>query len=266
MLKDIGYYFRVLWAFIKNSIMVVAEYRANFLIRIIFHTTWTVVQILFITIIFFNVSSINGWSKYEMLLFLGVDQLIFALFVCLATSSLVKVEQHVLTGTMDYVLTKPINAKFYLSLRHIDLFQVPTIIFALAIMVYAQTKLDLHISISQVFLFLLLVVIGVLLLYSMLLICASFSFKYIKTTYLRNMLYTMIGCMIYPLDIYHGLFKYLVTVIIPVGIIIDFPSRLLAKALTFDKLLYALMVTLVFYLISDLLWKWGLRNYTSASS
>jgi len=246
--------------------MVCIEYRANFLINAIFNIVWTAVQIVFISLIFYNISSINGWSKYEIILLFGIDELIFPLFIALAYSSLTRVEEHVLKGTMDYVLTKPINERFYLSLRHIDLFQISPIIFGITIILYAKNKLGISVSFMQIILLIILIFLGVCILYSMYLICVSFAFKFSKSSFLRDIMLSFIGCMIYPLDIYKGIFRIFITVIIPVGIIVDFPARMLVKVLTWDSFGYIVLIALVFGTISNIVWRWGVRNYTSASS
>lgn len=266
MHKTVYYYFNVFRSFLRSSFMVFVEYRANFLINTLFNIVWTIVQITFISFLFYSTSSIKGWSMYEVMLLFGIDELIFPLFTSLALSSLNRVEEYVLQGTMDYILIKPINAQFYVSLRHINFFQISPMIFGISIVIYCVEKLHISISITKLFLLILLIFIGVWILYSVYLICVTFTFKFVKASFLRNIVLSFVGCMVYPLDIYSGIFRIIITVVIPVGIIVDFPTRMLVKGLSYNNLLYALLIASLFSLISSIAWKRGIRNYRSASS
>ncbi|WP_158220029.1 ABC transporter permease [Tissierella sp. P1] len=266
MKSSLKYYLLILKSFIRNNLIINMEYRSNFVIRGIFSTIWTLVQIIFISLIFYNTKSLKGWSKYEMMLLFGVDQIIFAFFIAFSYSSLSRVDDLIVKGTMDYVLIKPVNEKFYLSLNKIDMFQITPVIFGLAISIYSIIKLNITINIYQYIIVITLIIIGVIILHSIYLICVSLSFRYLKTNFVRSIILSFIGCMIYPLDIYNGLFKIIIIIFIPVGIIVDFPVRILVKDLPLGKLLYLFFIALIFSFISSQIWKKSIKSYISASS
>ena len=138
--------------------------------------------------------------------------------------------------------------------------------FGIFIIIFCSSKINLNLSIMKLMLVILLIIIGVWIMYSIYLICVSLTFKYLKVSFLKNIVLSFVGCMIYPLDIYKGFFKLIITVIIPVGIIVDFPTRVLAKQLSWNNLIYELLIAKAFGFISSIMWKRGISKYTSASS
>jgi len=266
MLELMIYDFKVIKAFIRKGIMTFIEYRANFLLDICTNLAWPVLQLFFISIIFYNTPAVNGWSKYEMIMLYGISQVIFPLFRAFALSSLHRMEEYILKGTMDYILLKPVNEKFYMTLHNVYIFQAFPLIYGVGVMVYAMSRLHIALSVGQIVLFILLIGIGVRILYLMYMICITCTFKFVKSNFLTDIILSFNSCMQYPVDIYNGIFKYVITLIIPVGIIVDFPARVLVKAFTWDKLLYAAILAVVLTFARDLVWKWGVSEYTSASS
>jgi ABC-2 type transport system permease protein len=259
-------YFKVFSSFMRNSLLVNYEYRANFLLKILVYTSWTTVQLLFLSIIFLKIKEINGWSKYEIFLLLGIDQIIYSIFFGVVLTSLNKLENHVLTGSMDYIMLKPLNSQFIISFRHIDIFQIFPGIYGIGIFLYAKSKLNLYIPPYKLLLCIYLMIVGIIILYSLYIISVSFTFKYIKSNSLNNIIITFNECMAYPIDIYKGIFKFIITVIIPVGIVVDTPARMLVKHITLENILLSTCIGIVFFLLGIISWKNGIKHYTSASS
>src|SRR6516162_3699074 len=94
----------------------------------------------------------------------------FFLINCTNLSELIR------TGKLDFLLLLPVNARFVISLRQVDLGAFVNASFAVAVMTYAGHQMHLHPGVAQVIGFLCLCVAGILIHYSLMLLLASLSF------------------------------------------------------------------------------------------
>jgi ABC-2 type transport system permease protein len=69
-----------------------------------------------------------------------------------------------------------------------------------------------------------------------------------------------------PIDIYKEPVSWIITFVIPVGIMMTFPAKALMGLLSLQALVAAIIISSLFLLGSLKLWKYALKNYTSPSS
>ena len=72
-------YIRLYREFLKQSLMKLMAYRVNFIIVFITNIAYFGVQLIFIEVIFSEVNSLSGWTKYEMIFYIGTFNLIDSL-------------------------------------------------------------------------------------------------------------------------------------------------------------------------------------------
>lgn len=173
--------------------------------------------------------------------------------------------QQVVSGDFDYYLLKPVSVLFRSLFGGSDILDIPLIIIVIILLFMVGIHLE-HITlftfISYVFL-----------LFNALLIAAAFHIGVlclgIVTTEVDNaiMLYrdfTQMGR--FPIDIYKEPLRGVLTFIIPVGIMITFPAKVLMGIFTPAIILLAFFIGILAFSLSIFLWKYALRTYSSASS
>ncbi len=69
-----------------------------------------------------------------------------------------------------------------------------------------------------------------------------------------------------PIDIYIEPIRGFLTFIIPVGIMMTFPTKSLLGLLSPFNIIYALLFAIFLFFISLRVWSWSLKQYSSASS
>lgn len=115
-------YFRLLTLVYKNTLINEREYRVNVLSNLGLSVFWLAWAALNVRVYFFQTEEVAGWKYPELLIVMG---LFFAMNGCrqlLLTPNLSHISESVRLGTLDYVLTKPINSQFLVSLRHSGVF------------------------------------------------------------------------------------------------------------------------------------------------
>ncbi|MGZ8938976.1 MAG: ABC transporter permease, partial [Limisphaerales bacterium] len=160
----------------KYSVVREMQFKLNFLLWIIVELLWFALQLTFIAVIYSHTDHIGDWTKWQVVFLMGTSTFIQQLFSALLLTNLVQLSELIRKGTLDFMLLLPVNTRFLISFRQVDLGGFVNAAVACAVMVYAGIQLDLTPSTSQILGFLLLVLAGLVVHYSLLLMLASTSF------------------------------------------------------------------------------------------
>ncbi len=168
----------------------------------------------------------------------------------------------VITGHFDLTLVKPANALFQVLTAQTDLLDMPILI----IVFYLFTKLNLHLTLANLLLFLLIFVCGFLIITAIHIIVASIG---VITTEVDHVIWIYRDLSLMsrvPVDIYLSSVRMFLTFIIPMAIIFNFPVKALMGILSWQTVLLTLVTSTVWFLASLKFWRFALTQYSSASS
>ncbi len=169
------------------------------------------------------------------------------------------------SGAFDFTALRPLNIQFYVSFRKWRWFFLFDLALGAAVLVYAVTRMGQALTLAQIGMFCAALVAGVLTLYAILLVFAGLVFwsPEVLFTWLFNGIFQMAR---YPVGVYPGWLKLVLTWVIPVGVITTLPAQALTGALSGWTLAGAVLLALVLSAAASLLFRTGLRHYASASS
>jgi ABC-2 type transport system permease protein len=242
-------------------------FKSNFLLWIVVELLWFALQITFIAVIYQHTDRIGDWSKWQVVLLMGASHFIQQLFGALFLTNCVQISEHVRTGRMDFLLLLPVNTRFLVSLRQVDLGAFVNAAFAIAVMIYAGHQLGLHPSVGRLAGFLALCGSGLLVHYSLMFLLSSVSFWTVRAQGIVWGYYNLFNIARLPDAAFRGLFKAFFTFAIPMLLVANVPAKLLVQKLAspLDALLL-LVMSGACLAVSELGWRFSLRRYTSASS
>ncbi len=251
----------------KNSVVREMGFKSNFLLWIVVELLWFALQLCFIGVIYQHTDHIGDWSKWQVVLLIGASQFIQQIFQAFFLSNCTQISEYIRTGRLDFMLLLPVNTRFIISLRHVDLGGFVNGVSALAVMVYALRQLQLLPSAVHVLGFLLLVAAGVLIHYSLMFLLASASFWTVRAQGIVWGYYSLFNIARLPDAAFRGFFKVFFTFAVPMLLVANVPAKLLADKLRSPlELLLLLGMSVVCLLVSEAGWRFSLRHYTSASS
>jgi ABC-2 type transport system permease protein len=259
-----GDVFSALW---RNSVVREMSFQANFLFWLFVELLWFALQLGFNSVIYLHTDSIGTWTKWEVVLLIGASHFIQQLFQAFFLVNCAHLSELVHNGKMDFMLLLPVNTRFLVSLRYVDLSGFVGAASGLAVMAYALRQLDLHPSAMQIVGFASLCVAAILLHYSLMFLMATMSFWTVRAQGLVMAYYNLFSVARLPETAFRGAARVLFTFAIPMLLVVNVPVKvLLAKVSSASEI--ALMFTLCLgcFLISILAWRVGLRRYSSASS
>jgi ABC-2 type transport system permease protein len=242
-------------------------FKANFLLWIIVELLWFGLQLSFIGVLYLHTDRIGTWSQWQVVLLIGGSHFIQQIFQAFFLVNCVNLSELVRSGKLDFLLLLPVNTRFVLSLRQVDLGAFVNAVSAVGVMVFAASRLHLSPSPGQVAGFLVLCLVGIVIHYSLMFLLASISFWTVRAQGIVWGYYNLFNIARMPDEAFRGLFKALFTFAVPMLLVSNVPVRVLANKLESPaQWVWLLGMSLVCAGLSEWGWRASLKRYTSASS
>lgn len=256
--------YAMLW---RNSLVREMNFKTNFVLWIVVELCWFALQLTFINVLYLHTESIAGWSKWEVVLLIGGSHFIQELFQALFLINCTNLSELIRTGKLDFLLLLPVNTRFLVSVRQIDLGSFVNATIAGGVMIYAARQLDLIPSAFQLLMFFLLCVAGIVIHYSLMFLLATISFWAVRAQGIVYAYYNLFNVSRLPDSAFRGWFKVVFTFAIPMLLVSNVPVRVLSDRLESPIYLLALIgMSIGCLVLSELGWRFSVRHYTSASS
>jgi len=256
--------YAALW---RNSVTREMSFKGNFLLWIVVELVWFGLQLSFVGVLFSQTETIGTWTLWQVVLLTGTSNFIQQIYQAFFLVNCTNLSELVRTGKMDFLLLLPVNTRFIVSMRQVDIPSFANAAFAACVMVYAAGRLHLQPTAGQLLGFAALCLIGLLVHYSLMFMLASVSFWTVRAQGIVWGYYNLFNIARMPDDAFRGVFKAVFTFALPVLLVSNVPVRVLADmwiSPTSWLVLSGLGVLWAF--ISEWFWRFSIRRYTSASS
>ena len=263
----IRHYLSLYAALWRNSVTRELGFKANFLMWIVVEALWFALQLTFIGVLYLHTENIGTWTKWQVVALVGTSHLIQQLFTAIFLTNLTALSEHIRTGKLDFMLLLPVNTRFLVSFRQVDLGGFVNAAGALCVIGYALHRLGHTPGAAQVVGFLLLILVGILIHYSLMLMLSATSFWTVRAQGIVWGYYNLFNIARLPDEAFRGPFKVVFTFALPMLLVSNVPAKLLVDKLNspLEILLLVGLAALIFA-GSELLWRTALKHYTSASS
>lgn len=231
-------------------------------------TFYTAAFMVFVQVVFSNVTLFAGYSKNDILLMNFIGQInAFSIFSW-SLNNIERLIKDVNAGDLDLVLIRPLPSLFYVSLKKIKLLDVlrdGTL--PLLIVGYFMDWSEYSFSASNLFYGLVVFICGQIAFHSFQFIVACSVFWTGESSSLFGITYEVWDVNRVPFEGYNKWFKTIFTVFIPILLITPITaSVLLGKSNGLIMALIGIIIASIFLGLKIKVWKMSLRNYTSASS
>ena len=262
-MKKLAYYFRIWWLMSKNSFVAVLYSK---LALFIFLTGKLIRFSFFLVFLFFLVKGTNSLAGYNFqqaafffLTYNFIDVVAQFLF-----REVYRFRPLIVTGDFDLVLVKPVNPLFRVLLGGadiIDLITIPPLVWGL---IYVACGFNPNFT--QVALYILLVFNGLLIATAFYIFVLAFG---IITFEIDNvvMIYRDVSSLgRLPIDIYREPMHFIITYLIPIGIMVSFPVKALMGLINPWGVILSFFLGVGLILVAIRVWDLSLKRYSSASS
>jgi ABC-2 type transport system permease protein len=261
-------YIEIYSIMLRNSLIREMSFKANFLLWMIVEVLWFCGQIVFFSIIFGQVDHIGDWTKWEVVLLIGTHQMIAQIFQGFFFVNIANIPELVRTGKLDSLLVLPIDSQFAVSTKQFGLDSMINAGLGGVVVCVSLAQLSIVPNALSVLLYLIALIFGVAVHYSIMLGLAAVSFWIVRAQGLVYGYFNFLNIARYPDAIFPRLFRFIFGWIIPVVIIANIPARLLIKSLgqPGQLMLHLVIASTVIFWLSRVFWRFALRHYSSASS
>jgi viologen exporter family transport system permease protein len=256
--------YSALW---KNSVAREMSFKSNFLLWIIVEVLWFGMQLCLISVLYLHTQSIGTWTQWQVVMLVGGAHFIQQIFQAFFLINCTNLSELVRSGKLDFLLLLPVNTRFVVSLRQVDLGAFVNASFAVAVMAYAARQMHLVPTALQVLSFLALCVAGIAIHYSLMFLLAAISFWTVRAQGIVWGYYNLFNIARLPDEAFRGWFRAIFTFALPMLLVSNVPVRLLADKLSSPgPVLLLLAMSVACFALSEWGWRASVRRYTSASS
>jgi ABC-2 type transport system permease protein len=259
-------YLRLLAIQMRISIASAIAYRANFIIEGVMSAAWLGLTLFPLVVLYDERKSVNGWDLPSALIVMAYFTALRALLEGIVSPSLTALVEKIRDGSFDYVLLKPIDAQVVVSASRYEPWKLFDFAGAIAIAVYAFVKRGYAPSGGELALGLGMFVAGTIAMYSLWIVCAAASFWVGRLDNLMFLLGAIFDTARWPIAVFPGAWRFVFTFVIPVAVMTTFPAMALLGTLDARTIAATVGGALLMLVLSRLVWRAAIRNYTSASS
>lgn len=223
--------------------------------------------LLMFNTIYSQVDSIGGWSRGQATIFLGTFSLLNAINMTIYFFGVSGIPGKIRSGELDHYLTKPINPLFRITFENINLGSAPLIFFSIGIIAYGVSLQGMVIHAGTLVLYILYIMQMAVLYYDMELIIRTVPFFVISASSIERIEMAAFDlCMRVPGVLFKGVFKILFYFILPYGIMATIPTQIITNSASWIMIVTSAVIVVTFTVFAQWFWRFGVKNYKSASS
>lgn len=263
-----AYYARLMGLFLRNDIQREMTFRANFLISLLHTALGAVAGLAGVLVVFGQVDEFRGWSLHRTLVLLGVYLLVGALqrlSIRPSLDSLAGLGGDVWQGTFDFTLLKPVPAQFLISCRRWQPWAMADLAVSLVVLGIGVAGLGQRLSAAALLGWVASLAVSLTVVYSILLLLSSGVFWY-QGAPLAWFFDSLVQTGRYPVGIYPGWLRLVLTWVVPVGFITTVPAEALSGHIEPLQLAAGAVLAVVLFGLASAFFGASLRRYSSASS
>jgi len=261
------YYLNILKEQIKLSFMSVVIFRANFLLMLLQSIINTVLGVLCVEFIYIHVDSIAGWSGDEMVILYCTSMIVNQVYRGLINPNHLKFIRSISDGSFDRMLVKPVGIIFQVNTGTVDYSSFLSLTAPVIILCIKIGSAGISITWLNMILFMIFMANAEIILISFMMMIYSLAFRYIKVYSLTGIYFILMAISEKPKEIFsYKAAMYAFVFLIPTVPLANVPASILLNKGNITDAACALVSGLVFFLVSAMAIKRGIRKYSSASS
>lgn len=257
---------RLMWGYFRIGAMNELQYRANLLVQLLRSFCALATGLAALAVVFSYTNSLDGWTRPELLAVMGVHILMGGLIQMTVQPNMERLMEDVRGGTLDYVLTKPVDAQVLVSVREVRIWQATDATMGLIVLLVAILQMQVGIGPAQAIGFAAALLLGGLMIYSFWLILTTGAFWVVRMENILELFQGLYQAGRWPVGIYPDWMRSTLTFLVPVAFAVTVPAEALTERLTPQVLAGSFALAVLLLVLSRWVWRTGLRHYSGASA
>lgn len=256
---------KIYFAFMNASLKEMLIYRLDCMVGMISQLFTQVVELIFIWIVFQNTPHLAGWDFKQVLLLYGITMISVAIDGFCFDELYEIGPQYIREGDFDKILLRPVHPLISIIGGSREFTSLGYLVLGIGMTITMLLQLAIPITLGLILKILFFSIIGGAILGAINTICSITSFWTYRSNEVIWSFFKMHTFAQYPLDIYNGFIKILITIILPFTFVAYFPTM---SYLGMNSWMIYLspLVAIVLWVVAIKLWNWALKKYRSTGS
>jgi ABC-2 type transport system permease protein len=256
-----------LWlACFRLAIVRETQFRGNFVATVVVGLAQILIGIIPVLVIFSYTGAVNGWSQADVIVVLGVQQAMMGMLGMFLIRNMWSLSEDILSGDLDQMLLRPVDALFHAATRWIRPDQVFNVLTGIVVAAVGLARGAGWPGVTSSLQAIVLFLAGFLLLsitWTAVSCCAFWTQSMMAITlFFRDVL----EAGRYPVWFFPIALRLMLTFVVPLAFATTFPAQAVTNGVEWWIVLAALGFCVVAMAGLRMLWHTAIRSYSSASS
>lgn len=249
------------WALIKLSAIADLQVPFNIGLQFFNDILWYSVQIVLFEALYLHFDSLGGWGIAEMRVFLGILFLVDAFQMIFFQQNLDLFSERIARRDLDLILLRPVSSLQFMTAQKIQCGFLLNVIFAFAWLMWSLSSLPGGFPWPRSLLLFIVIPAGLSLFFSTRLIFCTMALLMTRAENFQEFYFAFFRMGQKPDLLYGSSVRYLILMVIPVGMIASVPTRVLVDPTDVFALPSLLVIAALFLFIANQFWKWSVKRY-----
>jgi len=258
--------------FLALSIRAQMQYRASFLLMTLGQFITSATEIVAIWALFHRFGSLDPWTLPQVAVFYGIVNTSFAVAEAASRGFDQFGTLFIRTGNFDRLLLRPRSTVLQLAGHEFQLMRIGRLLQGAIVLGWGMANLEVDWNVARVALLLVTAAATIAMFYGLVICTAVLAFWTTESLEIMNTLtYGGGETAQYPMAVYAESFRRFFTFVVPLACVAYFPvvailgiADPLGSSLAFQVM--APLAGFIFFGATLLLWRFGVRHYTSTGS
>lgn len=241
------------------------EFRVNFFAKVCLSLTWLGFFVITLLVIYRNTPSVAGWNKGDGFVLAGCAYFLDS-FYRTFFFSLTEIPSQIRLGTLDFIVTRPLESQFWVSLRKVGFEQFGSVFAGIGLILVGINITRLHPTLIDWSSWLVLLICAQAIFYSLNLSLMTLSIWLVRVDNIEILSEVAAQFSRNPLDIFGKSIQLLFLYAIPIGFLGTMPAEALTKGFSVQMTFVGILWMIVALFVSRRFWKYATTHYSSASA
>lgn len=249
------------WTLFKLSAIADLQVPFNIGLQFVNDILWYTMQIILFEALYLHIDRLGGWGIAEMRVFLGILFLVDALQMVLFAYNFDTFSEKIVHRDVDLFLLRPVSSQQLMTSQKLQSGFLLNAVFALSWLLWSLSLLPEGFPWMRSWLIIIVVPAALAIFYSTRLIFCTMALLMTRAEHFHELYFTFFKMGQRPDHLYGPGIRYVILLVIPVGMIASFPTRVLVNPTDTWALPALLAVAAASLFMANRFWRWSVKRY-----
>ena len=263
-LSKLRHYLKLMVVFARISLLNQLEYRLNFIAGTCVEIGYMLIKLVYLAVVLKTGVNVGDLTPDMVILFVGIY--IFMTGIWMFLQGINDLPWKIYSGSLDLMIVKPGSLIFLQSFSSFSFsVAVPDILAGIILICVGWARIGIPVTFPLLGGFVFFIAMGIFLTYSIISVCMLLAFWVTSFGGIFTFFAALWDFNIMPMRLYNKVFQQIGTFIIPIFLLTNWAGLFVLDKLTAVEIVWGIALPIGLFLLSDFMWKRGIRRYTSAN-